>query len=170
MLELTGAFDGTRFQDVHLRAAQIDVTFLQRLVPFPDFVQGRAALQAHLSGTLAAPVLAMELTLRPEPQQQRPFDQLHATLDYAQQQLQSEVRVRQANREVLTVDARLPIDLALTPLALEQRLLTSPVALHVHLQQPDLAALSRWQPALPSLTGTLQGDLKLAGYLCQPRA
>ena len=91
-LELTGAFDGTRFQDVHLRAAQIDVTFLQRLVPLPDFVQGRAALQAHLSGTLTAPVLAMELTLRPEPQPRRPFDQLHATLDYAQQQLQSEVR------------------------------------------------------------------------------
>ena len=101
-LELSGAFDGTRFQDVHLRAAQIDVTFLQRLVPLPDFVQGRAALQAHLSGTLTAPVLALELTLRPEPQPQRPFDQLHATLDYAQQQLQSEVRVHQANREVLT--------------------------------------------------------------------
>ena len=44
VLELTGAFDGTRFQDVHLRAAQIDVTFLQRLVPFPDFVQGRSRL------------------------------------------------------------------------------------------------------------------------------
>jgi autotransporter translocation and assembly factor TamB len=168
-LELTGAFDGTHFQDVHLRAAQIDVTFLQRLllaehlVPLPDFVQGRAALQAHLSGTLTTPVLAMELTLQPEPQQRRSFDQLHATLVYAQQQLQSEVRVRQANREVLTVAARLPIELALTPLELEQRLLASPVALHVHLQQPDLAALSRWQSALPSLTGTLQGDLQVQG-------
>ena len=163
VLELTGAFDGTGFQDVHLRAAQIDVTFLQRLVPLPDFVQGRAALQAHLSGTLTAPVLAMALTLQPEPQQRRPFDQLHATLDYAQQQVHSEVRVRQANREVLTVTARLPIDLALTPLELEQRLLASPLALHVHLQQPDLAALSRWQSALPNLTGTLQGDLKVQG-------
>src|SRR5262245_60292334 len=46
---------------------------------------------------------------------------------------------------------------------MEQRLLASPVALHVHLQQPDLAALSRWQPALPNLTGTLQGDLKVQG-------
>src|ERR687887_993257 len=168
-LELTGAFDGTRFQDVHLRAAQLDVTFLQRLllsehlVPLPDFVQGRAAVQAHLSGTRTAPVLAMELTLRPEPQQQRAFEQLHATLVYAQQQLQSEVRVHQANREVLTVDARLPLELALTPLELEQRLLASPVALHVHLQHPDLAALSRWHSALPSLTGTLQGDLKVQG-------
>jgi autotransporter translocation and assembly factor TamB len=162
-LELTGAFDGIRFQDVHLRAVRIDATFLQRLVPLPDFVQGRAALQAHLSGTLTAPVLAMELTLQPEPQQQRPFDQLHATVVYAQQQLQSEVRARQANREVLTVDARLPLDLALTPLALEQRLLASPIALHVHLQQPDLAALSRWQSALPSLMGTLQGDLQVQG-------
>ncbi|HSX80381.1 MAG TPA: translocation/assembly module TamB domain-containing protein [Candidatus Saccharimonadia bacterium] len=162
-LELSGAFDGTRFQDVHLRAAQIDLTFLQRLVPLPDFVQGRATLQAHLSGTLTTPVLAMELTLRPEPQQPRPFDQLHATLVYDQQQLQSEVRLHQANREVLTVAARLPIDLALTPLDLEQRLLASPVALHVHLQQPDLAALSRWSSALPNFTGTLQGDLKVQG-------
>ena len=71
--------------------------------------------------------------------------------------------MRQANREVLTVAAHLPIDLALTPLELEQRLLASPVALHVHLQQPDLAALSRWQAALPNLTGTLQGDLKVQG-------
>jgi len=170
VLELSGAFDGTRFQDVHLRAAQIDMTFLQRLllsehlVPLPDFVQGRAAVQAHLSGTLAMPELAMELTLRPdEPQQQRPFDQVHATLVYAQQQLQSELRVHQANREVLTIAARLPIDLALAPLGLEQRLLASPIALHVYLQQPDLDALSRWQSALPSLTGTLQGDLKVQG-------
>ena len=168
-LELTGAFDGTRFQDVHLRAAQIDMTFWQRLllaehlVPLPDLVQGRATLQAHLSGTLTTPVLAMEVTLRSELPQRRPFDQLHVTLAYAQQQLQSEVRVRQANREVVTVVARLPIDLALTPLDLEQRLLTSPMALHVHLQQPDLTTLSGWQSALPNLTGTLQGDLKVEG-------
>ena len=56
------------------------------------------------------------------------------------------------------------------PLALEQRLLASPVALHVHLQQPDLAALSRWQPALPGLTGTLQGDLQVQGTYTSPRA
>ena len=71
--------------------------------------------------------------------------------------------MRQANREVLTVEARLPIELGLIPLALEQRLLTAPLALHVHLQQPDLAALSRWQPALAGLTGTLQGDLHAQG-------
>jgi hypothetical protein len=63
----------------------------------------------------------------------------------------------------LVPDAVLPLDLTLNPRELEQRLLTSPIALHVHLQQPDLAALSRWQPALPSLMGTLQGDLKVQG-------
>src|SRR3989442_2772129 len=105
----------------------------------------------------------MELTLRPGPKRENPFGQVHATLVYAQHQLHSEVRLGEANREVLTVEARLPLELALTPLELEQRLLASPVALHVHLQQPDLAAWSRWQSALPSLTGTLQGDLKVHG-------
>ena len=162
-LELSGAFDGQHFQDVHMRVAQLDLTFAQRLMPLPELVQGRATLHAHLTGTVAAPLLDMALTLRPEPRQHMPLDQIEATLAYAQQQLQSAVRVRQANREVLTVAARLPVDLALTALLPEQRLLAAPVALHVRLQQPDLAAVSRWQPTLPRLTGTLQGDLHVQG-------
>lgn len=173
-LELSGAFDGQHFQDVHMRATQFDLTFVRRLVPLPELVQGRATWQAHLSGTLAAPLLDMAVTLRPEPQQRLPFDRIEVTLAYAHQQLQSEVRLRQANREVLRVAARLPVDLACTAVPLEQRLLAAgatasaqgkalPVALHVRLQQPDLAAVSRWQPMLPGLSGTLQGDLNVQG-------
>jgi autotransporter translocation and assembly factor TamB len=138
----------------------------RQLAVTADLVQSSGysgKVRASVAGPLAAPVLALEATLWPELQQHKPFDHLHATLVYAQQQLQSDIRVRQANREVLSVEARLPIDLALTPLELEQRLLPSPVALHVHLQQPDLAALSRWQPILPGFRGTLQGDLQVQG-------
>src|SRR5262249_12880547 len=53
-LELSGAFDGQHFQDVHVRAAQLDLTFIQRLLPLPEVVQGRATLQAHLTGTRVA--------------------------------------------------------------------------------------------------------------------
>src|SRR5262249_16392825 len=140
----------------------------------PEVVQGRATLQAHLTGTRVAPLLDMALTLRPEPRQRLPLDQLQVTLAYAQQQLQSEMRVHQTNREVLTVAARLPVDLALTALPLALRLRAAgatasaqgaalPVALHVRLQQPDLAAVWRWQPRLPRFTGTLQGDLNVQG-------
>ena len=112
---------------MHLHAAQIDLTFLQRLVPLPDFVQGRAALQAHLSGHARRACTGSGIDATAGATAARPFDQLHVTLVYAQQQLQSEVRVRQANREVLTVELpACPSSLALTPLALEQRLLAAP--------------------------------------------
>src|SRR5262249_44029833 len=145
----------------------------------------------HLTGSRLAPLLDMALTLRPEPRQRLPLDQLQVTLAYAQQQLQSELRVHQANREVLTVAARLPVDLALTALPLESRWRAAgapdgpegsavsawksgrrygpisgealPVALHVRLQQPDLTAVWRWLPRLPRFTGTLQGDLNVQG-------
>src|SRR5262249_33306270 len=71
---------------------------------------------------------------------------------------------------------RLPVDLALTALPLEPRWRAAlgatvsaqgrqalPVALRVRLQQPDLAAVWRWQPRLPRFTGTLQGDLNVQG-------
>lgn len=162
-IELSGAFDGQRFHDVRLRGAQLDLTWLQRLLPLPDLAQGRATVQAHLTGTMAAPLFDVAFTLRPEPRQRSPFDHVYATLRYAEQQLHSEVRIRQAKREVVSATARLPLDLSLVALPLERRLLPTPVALHVRLQQPELAALGRWQPALPPLTGTVQGDIQVQG-------
>ena len=55
--------------------------------------------------------------------------------------------------EVVTAEARLPVDLSLTAVTLEQRLLAAPVALRVRLHQLDLGAWLRWQPTLPRLTG-----------------
>src|SRR5262249_49413572 len=87
-LELSGAFDGQLFRNVHVRAAQLDLPFLHRRLPLPELVQGRAPWQAPLTGTVATPRLDMALTLRPEPRQRLPLDQIEATLAYAQQQLQ----------------------------------------------------------------------------------
>jgi hypothetical protein len=77
--------------------------------------------------------------------------------------LQSAVEVQQEQRPVLTLDLQLPVDLALTDLPLAQRLVQAPVDIRLHMQQPNLAAVQRWQPALPTLTGTLQGSVALQG-------
>jgi autotransporter translocation and assembly factor TamB len=162
-IEVSGAVDGDRLQDIRLRVAQLDLTYLRRLMALPDAVGGRATLQVQLAGTLAAPLLQADLALQSKTPQDLPFEGLHTTLTYEQRQLQSAMRIQQASREVLALDLRLPIDMAFTAVPLEQRLLDAPMEVHVQLERPDLMAFRRVQPTLPKITGTLQGALDLQG-------
>jgi autotransporter translocation and assembly factor TamB len=162
-IELSGAVDGDRLQDIRLHVAQLDLSYLRQLLQLPDLVGGRATLHIQLADTLAEPRLQGSLRLQPEVPQQLPSEQLQATLVYAQRHLQGAVRLEQANREVLTLDMQLPVNMAFTSLPLEQRLLAAPVEVRLHLKQPHLAALQHWQPALPKLAGTLQGTMAVQG-------
>jgi hypothetical protein len=67
------------------------------------------------------------------------------------------VGIQQADQETVTVDLRLPVDMALTAMAPEQRLVEGPITLDVDLRQPDLGAFARLYKGLPQLAGTLQG-------------
>ena len=116
-----------------------------------------------LTGTLAEPRFESALTVQPAASQRLPFTRFHTTLGYAQHQLQSAGRLYQGSREIVALDVRLPINLALTDIPLGQRLLEAPPAVHMRLQEPDLAALRQWQPTLPRLQGTLQGSVDLQG-------
>ena len=91
------------------------------------------------------------------------FTQFYNTLAYAQHQLHSTGRLHQGTRETVALDVRLPIDLALTAMPLPQRLLEAPLEVHMRLQEPDLAIVQQWQPAIPQLAGTLQGRVDLQG-------
>ena len=120
-LELSGAIDGEQLQALRLRASRMDVTFLRRLLALPDALAGRATLEAQLDGTFEAPILQSELRLQGDSPPQLPFDQLQATLAYAQRQLQGDMRIQQNNRDVLALQLSLPIDLRLTALPWPQR-------------------------------------------------
>ena len=162
-IELSGAMQGEELQDLRVHAVQIDLSYLQQLLHLPDVIGGRATYQAQLTGTLAEPRFESALTVQPAASQRLPFTRFHTTLGYAQHQLQSVGRLHQGSREIVALDVRLPIDLALTDIPLGQRLLEAPLAVHMRLQEPDLAALRQWQPSLPRLQGTLQGSVDLQG-------
>jgi autotransporter translocation and assembly factor TamB len=164
-LELAGTLDGERLQDVRFQASQIDLTALRRVVSLPEPLQGRVTLQVHLAGTLPEPVLQGELTLSPDLPSGRPRPHLHAALAYAHRQVQSQVRVQQANRDVLALQLRLPIDLALAALPLEQRLYDEALALHVQIERPELAVLQHWWPQLPAFPGMVRGEVAVQGTL-----
>jgi translocation and assembly module TamB len=162
-IELSGAVHGEELQDIQLHATQIDLSYLQQLFHLPDVIGGRATFQMQLAGTRAEPRFESELTMQQAVSQRLPFTQFYSTLAYAQRQLQSVGRLRQGTREIVALDVRLPIDLALTAMPLAQRLLEAPLEVHMRLQEPNLAVVHQWQPATPRLAGTLQGSVDLQG-------
>ena len=166
-IEISGGLAGEQLQDIRVHASHIDLSIAQHLMTLPDPVRGRATLQVLLSGTLPAPLVQVDLSLQPEGRQELPFQGIQTSLAYAQQLLQGQVRIQQVDREVLAVDLHLPVDMALTAIPLDQRLVEGQIALDVHLRQPDLAAFSRWYQGLPQLTGTLQGTIGLQGTAAQ---
>jgi autotransporter translocation and assembly factor TamB len=162
-IKLSGAVHGEELQDIQLHATQIDLSYLQQLLHLPDVIGGRATFQMQLAGTRAEPRFESELTVQQAVSQRLPFTQFSNTLTYAQRQLQSVGRLHQGTREIVALDVRLPIDLALTAMPLAQRLLEAPLEVHMRLQEPDLAVVHQWQPATPRLAGTLQGSVDLQG-------
>jgi translocation and assembly module TamB len=162
-LELSGAVDGQRLQDLRLDIERLSLTALRRLLQLPDVVEGRATLHVRLAGTFAEPLLRGELILQSESPRELHRLRLHATLAYEQRRFQSSAHLQQVNREVLTLELQLPVDLSLTALLLEQRLRDAPMALRMRFNRPYLEALRHWFPRLPSLSGTLQGRVSLQG-------
>lgn len=162
-LKLSGAMQGDQLQDLRLDATQIDLSYWQRLLHLSEFMNGRVTLQAQLTGTRAEPDLKAELTLQQAAVQQLPYTRYHNTLVYAQRQLQSSGQLYQGDSEVMTLEARLPFDLALTDLPLGQRLIEAPIEIRMRFQQPHLAAMRQWQPALPRMEGRLAGTIDIQG-------
>jgi autotransporter translocation and assembly factor TamB len=162
-IELSGAVYGEELQNIQLHATQIDLSYLQRLFHLPDVIGGRGTFQMQLAGTRAEPRFESKLTVQPAASQRLPFTQFYNTLAYAQHQLHSTGRLHQGTREIVALDVRLPLDLALTAMPLPQRLLEAPLEVHMRLQEPDLAMVHQWQPAIPRLAGTLQGSVDLQG-------
>lgn len=162
-LSLAGAFDGTHFQEVRLQVTKFDLALIQPWLALAEPVAGRVSGQVQLAGTRTAPVFEAALHWQPPSQSGQPTDVLQATFRYAQQRLHGDVRLHQGQREVVTLSAQLPLDLALTPLDLAQRLPQAAATLHLRLHQPDLAALARWQPTWPLRLGTVHGELTMQG-------
>jgi autotransporter translocation and assembly factor TamB len=162
-IQASGSFAGDRLQDLRLQASQLDLSYVRRLLGWPELVGGRATLQARLTGLRAAPSMQIELTLHADARQRPLFEQVHTTLSYEARRLHGAVRLQGADRDVLAVALQLPIDLALAAMPLEQRLVEAPLALQLDLAQPNLAALHPLLPTLPPLAGTLQGSLGVQG-------
>lgn len=166
-LECTGAFSVHALYDVTCRAAQLDVTFLGTFLPLPALMQGHLSASGHATGPWSAPRLRGDLTLRLPATVAGVYTEVEATGTYAPQQVRGVLRLRQEQREVLTLAVTLPLALQPSATAFQWHLLETPLALHMALHQPHVAALSSWVPGMAAVHGSLQGTLEVHGT---PRA
>ena len=159
----SGRLAGSTFDNVRVKASNIDLDFLRTMLALPDLVSGQASLDTTLSGTMDTPQFQTDLQVHVPNRPSLPFEALHLTLDYTQPQLNGQLRVRQQERHVMELNLHLPAHIALNNLSPDQLLVDAPVALNLSLDQPDLKALQRALPTLPPLAGTIQGDIDLQG-------
>lgn len=162
-VEVSGSLAGRHFQDVRLHVQSLNLQALRRLLPVPELLGQRASVQMALTGAVAAPRLQGEVWLEPKAVPGAPAQRLHTTVRYEDKQFQSAVRLGQAEREVLSVHVQLPIDLALTPLSVPQRLSEAPLAVRVNINGLNLAALRHWMTVLPEFAGSVQGQVIVQG-------
>ncbi len=166
-ITVSGHLEGSNFDDLRFNAGNIDLDFLRTLLNLPELVSGQASLEATLSGTMEAPQLKTDLRVDAPNRSSLPFEDIRATVAYTQQQLNSQIRVRQQTRDIIDLTLNLPVNIAFNDMSPEKLLVDAPAAFNLKINQPDLKALQRALPSLPPLAGTVQADIDLRGTYAQ---
>ncbi|MGH7419948.1 MAG: hypothetical protein ACREKB_19425, partial [Candidatus Rokuibacteriota bacterium] len=116
-VELEGAVPWETAGDLRIEALGLDLKAISALAQAGTTdVAGSLALRAHLAGTRRAPVIGGEMTVEDIAvgDARGPF--VFAAMDYADRRLQARAELWRTGQPVMSVDAELPIDLALLPL------------------------------------------------------
>ncbi|MGC1951780.1 MAG: hypothetical protein WA970_04240, partial [Gammaproteobacteria bacterium] len=162
-IEVAGALVGDALQNVRVQVTELDLNFLQRVFSLPPVVAGRASGQAEVSGKLTAPILKSTATLRSSGEQTLPLERANVAVRYENGQLDTALSLTQAGRETVALQSALPLDLGLVAKPIEQRLRDDPLHITLTLERPDLTVLNQALPALPAVSGTLEGTFTIAG-------
>ena len=163
VIESSGGLLAGQFQDLVFRASNIDLSLLSRIAALPTLLSGRGDFTVNLNGTLEAPLLQADLTLRNEHGQSTPFERAGLNLSYGQTRLEGEAYVEQGARRVLTAGVLLPVNLAFNGTPIEKRLIDAPLRINLAIDRPSLETLSNNITNMPPLTGTLLGGIDIAG-------
>ena len=163
VIESSGSLLAGQFQGLVFRAGNIDLSLLSRITASPVLLSGRGDFTVNLNGTLEAPLLKADLTLRNEHGQSSPFERAGLNLSYGQARLEGAAYLEQGARRVLTAGVQLPVNLAFNGTPIDKRLIDAPLRVNLAIDRPSLEVLSNSITNLPPLTGTLLGGVDIAG-------
>lgn len=131
-------------------------------------VAGSLSLEVDLTGTRADPTIsgngtAGDLVLGDF---RAPFVQ--GVFDYRQQRLDANLLLWRTGVNVLRVEARLPLNLALTKV--RERQLPGDLYIHAFADSVNLAIMEAFTPSIRRVSGLLKSDVEVNGSWKQPRA
>jgi translocation and assembly module TamB len=129
-------------------------------------VGGLVGLDVHLGGTAAAPTLRGTTTLNAGRfgDFQAPF--LEGVVDYANRKLEANLLLWRTGENVLRIESRLPLDLAIK--GADQRRVAGPISVHARGDSVNLGILEALTPAVNRVRGLLSVDMNVGGTWEQP--
>ncbi len=164
LVRLAGSARATGASDLRLKVAKLDLATLEEAMarPEPRRLAGTLGAEAVLTGTLAAPRLAVDARIDELRIGEVPYAGATVRLVATPARAEVDAALTQAAGRALRLEAALPIDFALSPVRMAA---TGPIDGTLVADAIDLAFVDALTPALADVGGTLAADLTIGGTL-----
>ncbi len=153
--------------DFRLDADSLPIEDLAALAGVDGRARGTGRLRARVQGARAEPTMTLDAEVRGARLGPGPLGQLSVAGRYAERALAATITLGRDSVVVLSGNARLPIDLALEPVA--QRLPDDSLVGRLRSVQADLSLVEAFTGAITDASGRLDVDLALGGTWSRPR-
>jgi hypothetical protein len=168
MLALEGDLPTRGRADAHLQLEAFPLAGLYALLEQDTTgVGGTITATAGLSGTRASPISSGSFSLSNGSLGAFHTPFVDGTFEYRDRRLGAALHLWRSGQQILDVQAYLPLDLALTPVA--RRQLPDTLSVRATADSVDLSVLEALTPAVQRVTGVFSTDLGIAGTWDAPR-
>ena len=162
LVQLGGRVPGSAAGSLAVRLLGLDLRDVYGVLQRDTMgVAGKVGLEIQVGGTAEAPTLRGTTTLNDGRFGgfQAPF--VEGVVDYADRRLEANLLLWRTGRNVLQIETRLPLDLALR--GAEERRVEGALSIHARGDSVDLCILEAMTPAVTDVSGLLAIDLNVGG-------
>jgi translocation and assembly module TamB len=153
--------------DMQLIVENLEIAQLAALLQTDFEATGRLDLQTTVEGTQRNPVMSGTATLQDVTVNGDDAPDIRAEFSYAGRELSADAEMVHDGRVLATVEARLPIDLALTG-DVEQRLLGGEIVVDVRADSLPIAAIPYATEHIEDARGRIAGNISVRGTFDDP--
>jgi translocation and assembly module TamB len=168
IIQMGGRIPGSSEGSLALRVLGLDLHDVYGLLQRDTTtIAGALGLDLRVGGTAEAPTLRGTTTLDAARfgDFQAPF--LQGVVDYADRKLEANLLLWRTGENVLQIETRLPLDLALR--GAKQRRVDGPLSIHARGDSVDLGLLEALTPAVSKVRGTVSVDVNVGGTWDTPQ-
>ncbi|HET7025975.1 MAG TPA: translocation/assembly module TamB domain-containing protein [Gemmatimonadales bacterium] len=167
-LRLAGTVPGASTGELRFHTRDVDVRDITGLLGADTLgLTGRASVDLMLGGTAAAPTAQGTAAFADAGFATFRGPYARAVVHYADRALDLDIALWRTGRQVMSVDARLPIDLAFG--AVGRRLVPGPLDIRVLADRADVGMVEAFTPNARDLSGSFSADAGIQGTWEDPR-